>query len=301
MKAIPVQFITIKTPRSFLLSGLFLGPVRPKRVFIFVHGLTGNIFSRHELTSILSDKETAVLVFNNRGSGLVNGLKRQRGSRAVYSGLAGQAHEIFIDCVDDLDGAVELVRSVGVKEIYLVGHSTGCQKSVYYLARRPKSPVRGAVLLAPVSDYSSVKLEVGEKVYARALSAARRLVRSGRPHSLLPESVWGRPLDAQRFLSLYTPESAEEIFSYASGKTPTLLRRVRKPLLVVLAGDDQFHDRPAEKIAAWFQVALQGRPSEVVVVDGVRHDFSPAFLPLARLFKNWAAGLKRQTNNQGKR
>jgi len=286
--ALSVKFIKLETPRHFLLSGLWLGPDKPSRVFIFIHGLGGSIFSRHELFGSLVDSKTAVLTFNNRGSGLVNGLKKVKNGNSFYQGLGGVAHEIFTDCVDDIDGAVSLANLSGVKEIYLIGHSTGCQKSVYYLAKRPKSLVRGAVLLAPVSDYSALMKEVNISKYRRALATAKRLVARNNPHGLLPNLVWEGIIDAQRFLSLYTPDSSEEIFSYASDRFPSILRQVKKPLLVVLAGQDRYHDRPAIDLAAWFNQALSNRPAQIGIIDEVDHDFSPAFSALAKSIKRWA-------------
>lgn len=287
--AVPARFVSLETPKHILLNGLYLGPDKPRRLFIFVHGLSGSIFSRHELITLLVDGQTGVLTFNNRGSGVINGLKRKQGAKAVFSGPAGSGQEVFTDCVDDLDGAVCFARQQGVQEIYLVGHSTGCQKSVYYLSRRPKSPVKGAVLLAPVSDFASLETEgVTREAYRRALLAASRLVKQRQPHTLLPAGLWRSPIDAQRFLSLYTPDSAEEIFCYASARRPVTLRKVAKPLLIALAGNDQYHDRPAGEIAAWFQESLVGREADIVIIDGVEHGFGPEYSGLARMIKTWA-------------
>ena len=291
-KTLAAELIEIITPRRFVLSGLYLGPVQPKTLYIFIHGLSGNLFSRRELSTLLPDSKTGVLLFNNRGSGVVNGLKKDYGrtkKKKFSRMLGGSAFEVFTDCLDDLDGAVNSARSYGAKNIYLVGHSTGCQKSVYYLSRRPKSLVRGAVLLAPVSDYSTIKGELGEKAYQKALAWAKRLLRQGAGQTLLPAKVWEGFLSAQRFLSLYTPKSAEEIFSYASGRRPTTLRQVKKPLLILLAGEDEYHDRPTEEIAAWFKAALSDRRATVKTIKGVPHNFLPRQKYLAGLIKDWAS------------
>src|SRR5690606_34801397 len=119
----------------------------------------------------------------------------------------------------------------------------GCQKIVYYASRKRDKLVRGLVLLAPISDYAGTERRVGSRMYGKALTAARDLLKHGKPHALLPEGTWYVPIDAQRWLSLYTPDSAEEIFTYASGRKPTMLRRVKLPMLVLLAQNDQCADR----------------------------------------------------------
>lgn len=283
------RIIEIVTPKKVVLSGLLLGPRRPQVLYIFVHGLAGSLFSRHEISTKLVDRRSGVLLFNNRGSGLVNGLKIQGRLGATYSSsLAGQAHEIFQDCLDDLDGALKLALATGARRIFLVGHSTGCQKSVYYLSYRPRSPIKGAILLAPVSDYSTIISQIGRLEYHRLLNVAKRWQKTGRGQESLIAAGWNRPLSAQRFLSLYDPSSAEELFGYASGRSPRLLRRIKRPLFLLLAGNDKYHDRPAQDIAAWFEQSLSDRLADIKIIVGAGHDFSPHSSRVARLIKTWA-------------
>lgn len=279
------------TPKKIQLQGVWLGAQRPEQVFIFIHGLGGNLFSRSELTSLLASGKSAVLVFNNRGSGTINYWKRGTKISSSYF-LAGVAHEVFSDCVDDLDGAVDYVAARGIKKIFLLGHSTGCHKSIFYLAKRPHSLVSGAVLLAPVSDYAGLSRMVTKSSYRQALTAARKLVSLGQPQALLPPGLWILPLSAQRFLSLYTPESQEEIFSYASGKLPTMLRRVKRPLLAFFAESDQFGDRPAEDLADWFDIHRRGREqSKAVIIAGAEHGFGGYEAILAASINSWIKGI----------
>ena len=287
------KLISIPTPDGLVLNGFVFGPNRPRRVYIFIHGLGGSLFSRSDLTTILPNKRSAVLVFNNRGYGMVNyvatAIKKKKNKR-----LYGWVHEVFKECVYDLDGAISYAKSLGAKEIILVGHSTGCQKSVYYLAQRPRSAVKGAVLLAPMSDYSDIKVsKIDRKKYRRALTLSRALVKAGKKHELLPFGVWEKMIDAQRFLSLFTPDSTEEIFGYASGRKPTILNKARKPLLVVLAEEDEFRDRPTNEIAGWFSATLKKQRAEIKIISGAKHFFSPQ-APLVRdLIAEWAEKIKK--------
>ncbi len=220
---------------------------------IIVHGLTSSLFSRvpRELPAHLVGRNTAVLTFNNRGHGVVNGF--QKGDRSF---IAGSTHEVFTDCVDDIRGAVTLARRMGARKIYLAGHSTGCQKSIYYASKmRNRSLVNGIILLAPVSDYAAA-LKGDKRKLAKGVKLARALIKTGKKHELMPESLltsWSID-DAQRFLSLYTPDSQETIFSYEQPKRiPRILQSVKLPILVVWAEKDEYADRPAKEIAEWFE------------------------------------------------
>ena len=63
----PAHVVEIETPKHYLLNGLWFGPRRPKRVIIFIHGLTGSVFSFRRVVEALTSNDTATLVFNNRG------------------------------------------------------------------------------------------------------------------------------------------------------------------------------------------------------------------------------------------
>jgi len=269
-----LQFVT---PKKYVLNGLWYGGDKPERAIVFVHGLGSSAFAHHDYFVPLAGPRTAVIFFGNRGHDLVSRIRREssRTTRQRPSLLGGAAHEVFADCVDDIQGVVNTLRRKRVKSVYLVGHSTGCQKSVCYLASRQNARiVRGAVLLCPVSDYASVRKMTGLNRLRRAQGIARKLVREGKPHSYLPATIWPELMDAQRFVSLYTPDGTEELFSYAQpGKVPRALRKIRVPLHVVLAEKDEYHDRSTKEIAEWFSANLRSARRSVSVVRGAGHGF----------------------------
>ena len=272
----PVLLAEIETPKKFKLNGVWYGPKKAKRVVILVHGLGGNMLNSVAslFASVLTNTETAVLSFNNRGHGLVS--KAYKSAPKTKKGYvritAGSVHEVFEDCVDDIDGAVQYARAHGAKEVYLAGHSTGCQKSVYWAFKRKSSGVKGIILLAPISYYAGMRMEAGDKAINKALAVARKLVAEKKDHHLLPTNVWSAMIDAQRFVSLYSKEGNEEIFPYWDDKRiPKALRSVKVPILAVLAEDDEYADRPASEMQEWF--IRQIYTGEVVVIPKVAHSF----------------------------
>ena len=199
--------------------------------------------------------------------------------------------EVFTDCVDDIQGAVNFARRQGAKNIFLVGHSTGCQKSVYWAHKKKGRGVRGIILLAPLSDYSVALRDDKAGNLARARGVARALVRRGKKHELLPQSIWPHIDDAQRFLSLYAPESVEEMFTYAQPKkTPRIFRSVRVPMLAIFAGADEFGDRPAKEIVQWFERNNRSRAFKNGVIPNVQHGFRGAELRVVQEVRKFIKG-----------
>ncbi len=286
---IKTTITNIETTDGLLLNGLLFGPTNPKNIYIYIHGLGGNLFSKNELLKSLVNKDTAVLAFNNRGSGLINFFKiiNSQNLKERRSKIIGMAHEVFTDCVYDLEGAINKAKSLKAKNIYLIGHSTGCQKIIYYLYKKPNNKIKKIILLAPMCDFADTYKFTERKILNRALATAKKMVNQGSAHKLLPENIWPGPIDAQRFLSLNTIESAEEIFTYASGKKPSVLQKLNKPALIVFAGEDEYADRPMEEISAWFEKTLTGKDIKIKTVADSYHNFADYFKPLSKIINNW--------------
>ena len=277
--------VQIVTPKKVVLNGLWFGSRRPRIVIVWVHGLGSSLFSKLEIIHLLAEGDTAVLTFNNRGHDIISTVHfAQKTRRRV---LGGAAHEVFTECVDDIQGAINFAKSTGAKKIYMVGHSTGCQKSIYWASKKRDRRVKGIILLAPISDYSGAIHLEGKKKVARAAAAARALVRLGKKHELLPSNIWPGPIDAQRFLSLYTGEGPEEIFTYAQPeKNPRTLKTVRIPILVILAGSDEYGDRPADQIAALF-TRQRGADTQIKIVKKAAHNFRDYEHKVSTLILHW--------------
>ena len=273
----------IKTPKGYLLRGLWFGPKKPKRVIVWVHGLSSSAFSMMHITSKLADTHTAVLAFNNRGFEKIADVKRVVGKKTKWI-RAGAAHEVFTDCVDDIQGAINFARKAGAKRIFLGGHSTGCQKSIYWAYKTSGRGVHGIILLAPVSDYAVALAQDKNSTLEKLTKIAQRMVKSGKKHELMPKSVLndGSLCDAQRFLSLNTPESIETLFPYEQrGKRPTILRKVKKPILVLWAEKDEYSDRSAKEATQWFDENTKAK-HRVAIISNAAHGFKGAEKEIAR-------------------
>src|SRR3989344_6601617 len=173
--------IEIVTQKKVVLDGLWFGPKKARTVVILIHGLGGTLWRRIGLVDRLTDKQTAVLAFNNRGHDRVSRLVRTDRKKTGKSEWAGGACEVFTDCVDDIQGAINLAKKQGAKRIFLAGHSTGSQKAVYYASKKSSPLLRGLILMVPLSDYSVALRDEKNGALARATKIARALVRAGKP------------------------------------------------------------------------------------------------------------------------
>ncbi len=287
------SFIKIVTPKKIKLNGLWFGSTKPKRVILFVHGLAGSAFQT-ELAGSLVSKDIAVITFGNRGQHIISKFyKIDKTKKGYHSVIAGQAHEVFTDCVDDIQGVIDFVDNVGVRDIYIAGHSTGCQKAVYYASRnKNQNKLKGLILFAPISDYSSSKKFDTDNMLPKIIQKAESMVQEGNKHELLPKELTKYPIDAQRFLSLNTPDSKEEIFTYARDNVkPNVYKSIKIPVSVFLAENDEYGDVSAAGIADWFESNTVNTSSVIKVVKNAKHGFSNREAFVSKIVKQWISKL----------
>jgi pimeloyl-ACP methyl ester carboxylesterase len=287
--------VKLVTPKRYILNGLWFGPEKASRGFIFLHGLASSAFTHHDVLLPLVNSSTMALYFNNRGHDKISGIKHlnKRLKKGYDYGLGGEANEVFTDCDDDIQGAVNFLQGVGVKNIYLVGHSTGCQKAIYYLSRQGKQRyIKGVVLICPMSDYSYWVVSEKPETRKRAIEFAQKLVTAGKPHELLPVDVSPDLLDAQRYLSLNTADSEEEIFCYSQpNKLPLILQKVKIPILVIFAEKDEYGDRSAKQISKWFEKESCSKRLTVKIIKSAVHNLTGQETAAADLIGDWAKSL----------
>jgi len=277
--------IEIVTPKKFALNGLWFGPKKPKRAIIWIHGLSSSAFSRLAIVDHLIDESTAVITFNNRGSATVS-----RVSRGEKRFLSGGGAEHFTESVDDIDGAISYAKKAGATEIFLAGHSTGCQKSIYWAHKRKENGVKGIILLAPLSDWTGVATQRNEKKkVTKATREAVSLLKKKLPDAFLSTDAWVHPITAQRFISLYTPDSVEQsIFPYFDeSRSARMYRSVTVPILALFAELDEYADRKAEKIADWFTRHNGSRRFDSVIIPKVGHSFRGEEAAVGKVIREW--------------
>jgi pimeloyl-ACP methyl ester carboxylesterase len=200
--------------------------------------------------------------------------------------LVGAAFERFGASVEDLRAMVGLARRAGYRAVILAGHSTGANKVLHYVARARDRRVRGLFLLGPVSDIAGEMKRVGGPQLRRRVSVAERIARRD-PEALVPRELgfWS----VRRYLSLYRPGEAEDVFPYYRPRARwAALRRVRLPLAVTIGARDEYLDRPAaDLIAAFERNASHARSFTGIVVPGARHGFQGREDVLARAIAQW--------------
>lgn len=261
----------------------FWNSVRSKTGIIYLHGMTGNLYWR-DFVSLLSDtaakNKIGLLSFGNRGAGIISKFHLKNGEEM----LAGTNLEKFEDCILDIDASVSFMKNRGFKKVFLLGHSTGCQKSVYYMAKKNDGRVAGIILLAPADDYNIAKRDYGSKV-KKLLQLSKKIIASGKGNELMPKYSKGIPYSAQRLnsiLDLKRPEA--RIFNYDLDLE--FVKKIRMPVLAVFGLKEEYAIIKPKKMLEKIKSAACA-PCETLLVKGANHSFKGKEKFVSKEIVNW--------------
>lgn len=183
--------------------------------------------------------------------------------------------------------AVSFFRnSLKRSKIVLMGHSTGCQDTMYYLTRQASQTsadsIDGAILQAPVSDREAMQLLFPSE-FDGLLMTAKKMVDEGRGEELLgprfSELFFGSPICASRWVSLADTKGGDDFFSSDLGEEflkKETFGKVSVPLLILFSGSDEYVPDSLDKkklVETWKNCCSNGMWSEIGgIVDGGTHN-----------------------------
>lgn len=176
------------------------------------------------------------------------------------------------DAAEEIGAWVDWLKSKGVNKVVLLGHSRGGAQTALYAADRDDAAVRALVLMAPAlgenSDAASYQKRFN-KPLAPVVARAEKLVKDGKGGTMMDKTDFlycpGASVTAESFLSYYGPAARVD--------TPSLLPKTKKPVLVVVAGNDEAVVGLDKKIAP----LVDGKRVQMKVVDGADHFFRDLF------------------------
>lgn len=241
----------------------FLSGGRKRRCVIYMHGLGSNGYRSRMIPALAessAEKRCGFFSINTRGHD-----------------VHGSTTEIFTETVHDICGAMRFLKSRGVREVFLAGHSTGANKIAYFLQRRIKVrglKIGGAVYLAPGDDIGIQEKLLGPKKYRKIQKLAARL-RKKQPDKIMPVKNLGYlPITAASYHSLFGSKNRMDQFPFRSLKPSAKWKRLTRPKIptaIVLGAEDEFLPASSKAIRAFFGNHYPEIP--VVLISAANHSF----------------------------
>lgn len=173
------------------------------------------------------------------------------------------------DAADEIGAWTDWLKKQDTKRVAIMGHSRGGAQTALYAVERDNPLVKAVVLYAPATrdpakDAAGYQ-ERYKKPLAPLLEQAQTLVKAGKGSTVLEHTDLlycpDTSVTADAFVSYYEPDPRQD--------TPTLIPKIKKPTLVVVAGNDEVVVGLDKKVAP----LADGKRVQMKVVDGADHFF----------------------------
>ncbi len=281
--AIDGKLVTFLATDGLVLHGFLVEGRVKKGCIVYVHGMSSNFYKStlsKRLAAMAPRYGYSTFMINTRGHDILsngNVLSGRRHRRV----LNGTAVESFEESSNDIEGALRFLKSIGYRRFVLAGHSTGCQKILYYQYKRKASKVCALVLLAPDDDYNLNRKELGRR-WNGLVGRARTLVRA-RKGKTYDESL---PFAPARFLSIADPGRVEaRLFNYDGALRE--FASVTAPIYVAFGTKDEGAVKPASEYIRILRERTGSRKFGSLLISGARHSFRGHEDELSRETMKW--------------
>lgn len=216
----------------------------PDQLVLITHGtLSANNRSTYRnLQSLLKDEYHLPSLAINLSLGLDN-------RHGEYDCALPHRHT-NTEAMDEIASWLAWLKEKGVKHVTLVGHSRGGNQTAWLLSEKPHPMVSGAVLMAP-STWNKNTVDdnykdTSDTAFHRIYQKAKVWIKEGHGDHLLKHVNFlhckGTDVEARTFVDYYQPDPRFD--------TPTLLKTIQTPVLVLIGSDDTVVPDLAQKMAA---------------------------------------------------
>lgn len=272
-----LDFVRFETPDYIELQG-WLSDTDGDVAVIHVHGMSGNGYENTFLDTLhqtYNKLGISMFSIDNRGRGVMSTFWQNNpvphNEDSVK--LGGSCFEVLEECVHDIQGAIDYLKSLGKRKFILQGHSLGCTKVVYYMNTQRPDDVTKVVLLAPTD---MVAWASRDSMHLANIQRARQLMSENQPTALVSAQCWPdkTPLSAQTYLSICVAGTPADIYGTTTGRA--LLATVAAPMLIAYGSNDIGITEISGTVEAWRKKAdsaINHEYAQIEIIDGASHSF----------------------------
>lgn len=193
------SLLNIRNSENVELEGYYF-KTQSKTCALHIPGFGGAFESLPEVIGNFFQKQgIAYLCGLTQGAYPSHEYKKYNKDGTFYIKLGGAMYENFDDSKEDIDAWVKYLISQGYENIFLVGHSLGCNKVLYYAKEKNTQFIKGIILLAP-QDFSKI---VFNPIHEGMLKEAELNLKMGEPFKILTGKFLGfAPISSKTFYNM---------------------------------------------------------------------------------------------------
>lgn len=275
-KLFPVDFVRFKASDGVELQG-WMKDGKSEIAAIHIHGMSGNGYENSFLDNIREmyvKNGISFFTIDTRGRGIISSFWQggEIDSWGEGTKLGGSCFEIFSESADDIQGAIDYLKTQGKSKFILQGHSLGGSKVVNYLATKNNPEIIGTVLLAPTDMVGWANTDPHHQEY---LKKSEELISRGEGEELVSAQCWldKTPLSAQTYPTLCKAGTAVDIYGERDGGA--LLGKIKIPTLIAYGDNDIGILKIDEMIDKWTERInkIKNPNIKISVINGAAHSF----------------------------
>lgn len=280
------ELVRLKSIDGIEMVGILYEPEeKSNTIVIHVHGLCGNFYENRfidTLAKTYTNKGISFLTFNNRGTNFISELLKGNEFEII-----GGCNEKFIDCLLDIEGAINYVKEKGYKDIILEGHSYGCNKVIYYYNKKRDESIKKIVLLAPCDIPQECIKYLSEEEYEIAKRESTRLVKEGKKNELIDFSVNANgKISAGTYYQDFLPNGENDFIRYVDGVNgkSEILNNIDIPVLVIFGDIDEcVLTQDIETVKGYLNKNIKN--CNIQIIEGADHLYADKYEELGKVIK----------------
>ena len=275
------ETIFFKAQDGVILNGImYKNTNKTAKIIISVHGMATNCIKKRD--EIIAKKANEInidfLAFNNRGHDLVNYIKKESEEKPE---LAGTAYEEIAESYEDIVGAINYAIEQGYKEIYIIGHSLGCTKTIYtynkLIEENEKGileKIKGIILLSLVDIPLAIQVYLKDD-FPVMVTYAKNMKREKMENQLMPAESFIHPISVKTFLR-YAIENKDIDFAKFSDKNYNFeeLNNIKVPLFMRWGNQRELIIQEADKLCEQLKGKIKNDKLDIGYIDGADHSYT---------------------------
>ena len=281
------ELIRINSIDGIEMVGILYEPEeKSNKIVIHVHGLCGNFYENRFLDILAksyTNKGISFLTFNNRGTNFISELLKGNNFEII-----GGCYERFIDCLLDIEGAINYVKEKGYNNIILEGHSYGCNKVIYYYNKKKDNSISKIVLLAHCDIPQECAKFLGKEEYEIAKRESTRLINEGKQKQLINFSVNANgKISAGTYYNDFLPDGENDFIRYKDGENSKnkILNSIDIPVLIVFGDSDEcVLTENIETVKGYLNKNIKN--SNIQIINGADHSYTDKYEELGKIIEN---------------
>lgn len=172
------------------------------------------------------------------------------------------------DAAEEINTWVAWLKAQGARRVALLGHSRGGSQTALAASLYDNDVVKAVMLLSPATQENTSAADYQRRYKVPlepVLAEASRRVGKGEGSSVMEHvnllNCADAPVSAETFVSYYGPDALVD--------TPSLIPKIKKPILVVVAGNDEVVAGLDKKI----EPLVAGKRVQMEIIEGSDHYF----------------------------